>query len=89
MGDLIDGTDYFKSGYTLEVSSPGLDRPLQAARDFRFRIGETVKIEFVDRSRKKVEAEIVAATDAEVEFKNDDGQFKVGLDEIDKAKIIF
>ena len=89
VGHLVDGTDYFKSGYTLEVSSPGLDRPLQAARDFRFRIGETVKIEFVDAGRMKVEAEIVAATDNEVEFKNDDGQFKVGLDEIDKAKIIF
>ena len=90
VGDLIDGTDYFGSGYTLEVSSPGLDRPLKSALDFKFRVGETVKIEFVDESKKKLTAEIVGATDDEVEFRNDEaGQFKIGLAEIAKAKIIF
>ncbi|UCE23516.1 MAG: ribosome maturation factor RimP [Candidatus Zixiibacteriota bacterium] len=89
VGDLVDGTDLFTSGYTLEVSSPGLDRPLKTAQDFRFRVGETVKIEFVDPKRKKLTAEIVAATVDEVEFSGEDGPFKVGLTEIDKAKIIF
>ncbi len=90
VGDLIDGTDFFRSGYTLEVSSPGLDRPLKSALDFKFRVGETVKIEFVDSAKKKLTAEIVGATDDEVEFKNDEaGQFKIGLVEIEQAKIIF
>src|SRR5210317_1087543 len=48
VGDLIDGTDLLESGYTLEVSSPGLDRPLKTARDFRFRIGEKVRLEFAE-----------------------------------------
>ncbi len=86
---MIDGTDLFEGGYTLEVSSPGLDRPLTTARDFRYRIGETVKIEFVDPKRKAVTAEIVSATEDPVEFRNADGEFTLPLVEIERAKIVF
>ena len=89
VGGIIDGTDYFESGYTLEVSSPGLDRPLTTATDFKFRRGETVRIEFVDRSRKKVTGEILDVSDDSVIFAGDSEQFTVRLDEIEKAKIIF
>jgi len=89
VGDVIDGTDLLESRYTLEVSSPGLDRPLKSARDFRFRVGETVAVEFVDNSRKKVTARIVGASADEVDFEDETGLFKVGLAEIERAKIIF
>ena len=89
VGRLIDGTDLFRSRYTLEVSSPGLDRPLTTARDFKFRVGETVRIEFVDSKRKKVTAEIVGTSDNEIRFKDETGEFGVNLDEIERAKIIF
>ena len=46
VGAVIDGTELFENGYTLEISSPGLDRPLSKAVDFKYRIGETVKINF-------------------------------------------
>jgi ribosome maturation factor RimP len=89
IGDIIDGTDMFEGGYTLEVSSPGLDRPLTALRDFRYRIGEDVRIAFADRSRKKVTAEIVSTTDDAVVFRNAEGEFRIGLDEIEEARIVF
>ncbi len=89
VGDLIDGTDLLSSGYTLEVSSPGLDRPLTTARDFKFRVGETVRLEFVDKGRKKLTAEIVAATDEQIELKNESGLISFGLAEIKQAKIVF
>lgn len=89
IGGVIDGTDYFPYGYTLEVSSPGLDRPLTTARDFRYRVGETVKIQFGDRARKATTAKIIAASDDEVTFENEAGEFMVRLTDIEKAKIIF
>ena len=89
VGDLIDGTDLFDEGYTLEVSSPGLDRPLTTFRDFKYRVGETVKLLFVDRQRKQVTAEIVSAGDNAVEFRNDDGSFTIPLSEIERAKILY
>jgi ribosome maturation factor RimP len=89
IGTVLDGTDLFEHGYTLEVSSPGLDRPLTTQRDFRFRIGETVRIEFTDPKRKKQTADIVAVTGDSVEFKDDTGSFIVPLAEISRAKIVF
>jgi ribosome maturation factor RimP len=89
VGDLVDGTDLFESGYLLEVSSPGLDRPLKTARDFKFRIGETVRLMLAESSRKKLTAEIVGASDTDVEFRNDDGTFKMPLSEIEQATIVF
>ena len=89
IGEVIDGTDLFERGYTLEVSSPGLDRPLTTGRDFRFRIGETVKIGFVDPKRKAVTAEIISTTGDAVVFRDATGEFTLPLAEIDKAKIVF
>ncbi len=35
IGQVLDQEDAIPSSYVLEVSSPGLDRPLRTARDFR------------------------------------------------------
>lgn len=90
VGDIIDGTDYFDRGYTLEVSSPGLDRPLTTLQDFKYRIGETVRLEFTDK-RKKVTAEIVGTDEGNdtVLLKNETGDISVGMTEIEQGKIIF
>lgn len=89
IGDLIDGTEWFENGYILEVSSPGLDRPLTSARDFKYRTGELVRVEFVDPSRKKLTAEVVSATDTDVEFQNGEESVRVPLTDIKRAKIVF
>jgi ribosome maturation factor RimP len=89
IGKCIEGTNLFERGYTLEVSSPGLDRPLTGPRDFRHRVGETVKVVFTDPQRKKITAEIIAATENCVEFKDETGNFTVDLAEIEKATILF
>ncbi|MEA2031701.1 MAG: hypothetical protein U9N55_08945 [candidate division Zixibacteria bacterium] len=90
VGDLIDGTNWFEKGYTLEVSSPGLDRPLTEMRDFKYRSGETVSIEFVNTSHKKLTAEILGITDNnEVKLRKDLQTIMVPLEDIKQAKIVF
>ena len=44
MAAALDVEDSIKSAYTLEVSSPGLDRPLKEQRDFERHMGERVKV---------------------------------------------
>lgn len=44
LGALLDVEDLIKIPYTLEVSSPGLDRPLVFQRDFEKNIGRLVRI---------------------------------------------
>jgi ribosome maturation factor RimP len=41
---LVEATDPFPRAYTLEVSSPGIDRPLRTQRHFERFVGETVKL---------------------------------------------
>jgi ribosome maturation factor RimP len=44
VGTVLDVKDVVKSAYVLEVSSPGLDRPLRTDRDYRRAIGKTLKL---------------------------------------------
>jgi ribosome maturation factor RimP len=44
LGTLLDVEDVIPSGYTFEVSSPGLDRPLRTADDYRRFAGRWAKI---------------------------------------------
>lgn len=44
LSGLLDVEDPLQGSYTLEVSSPGLDRPLVSRDDFRRFQGETVKV---------------------------------------------
>lgn len=40
----LDEEDFVSDAYTLEVSSPGLDRPLKKPRDFELSIGKDVEL---------------------------------------------
>lgn len=44
VGDKLDETDFIRDSYYLEVSSPGLDRPLKKPKDFIRHIGEKVEL---------------------------------------------
>nr|WP_294469245.1 ribosome maturation factor RimP [uncultured Sellimonas sp.] len=44
LSDLLDQKDFIEDSYILEVSSPGLGRPLKKDRDFERNIGEEVEI---------------------------------------------
>ena len=43
-GDLLDEKDFIEDSYILEVSSPGLGRPLKKEKDFARSLGEEVEI---------------------------------------------
>ena len=44
LGDLLDEEDFIEDSYILEISSPGLGRPLKKERDFERSLGEEVEI---------------------------------------------
>ena len=44
LGDLLDKDDFIEDSYILEVSSPGLGRPLKKEKDFLRSIGKEVDI---------------------------------------------
>ncbi len=44
LSDLLDEKDFISENYILEVSSPGLDRPLKKDRDFERSLGKDVEL---------------------------------------------
>ena len=44
LSDILDEKDYIDEAYILEVSSPGLGRPLRKEKDFRRSLGEEVEV---------------------------------------------
>lgn len=62
LSDLLDETDFISEAYILEVSSPGLDRPLKKEKDFQRSLGKDVEVRFyraVD-GVKEIEGTLVA-----------------------------
>jgi ribosome maturation factor RimP len=45
LGDLVEVENIINYSYVLEVSSPGLDRPLRKEKDFMRSIGKSIKVE--------------------------------------------
>jgi ribosome maturation factor RimP len=53
---VLDVNDLLKDAYVLEVSSPGIDRPLRTDHDYQRSVGRTVRITFEDESAKVVQS---------------------------------
>ena len=91
---LLDVEDPIGGMYTLEVSSPGLDRPLFTLAQYEKFIGREAKVTLkraLDR-RRRFEGEIVAVKDGNVVLNIQDGKERreVALDfaNIDKARLV-
>ena len=55
LSDWLDQTDFIEESYILEVSSPGLGRPLKKERDFERSLGEEVEIRLYKALNKQKE----------------------------------
>lgn len=71
--------------WTLEVSSPGLERKLDKLSHFENSIGENVKISLLDKT--KISGEICAVNGENIEIKSQNGEIcSLKFDEIKSAK---
>ncbi len=57
LGNLLDAQDIIQGKYLLEVSSPGLDRPLKGINDFRRSVGRDVRLFLNDKVEGRLELE--------------------------------
>jgi ribosome maturation factor RimP len=91
VSDVLDVADPIKGGFTLEVSSPGFDRPLRKRTHWERFAGHRVKVETsVPREgRRRWTGQIVRVTDAgSVELEVDGQPVELALDEIRHARLV-
>jgi ribosome maturation factor RimP len=87
----LDVEDFDPGPYELQVSSPGVERPLRAASDFARSIGEGVRVRttgLVDGSRTHT-GTLVGAGDREVRIATEQGERTIEYEEIATARTVF
>jgi len=96
LSPVLDVEDPIDREYHLEVSSPGIDRPLVRSRDFRANIGNEVKIELADMldGRRRFRGDVVAVDDESVTIRlpdapiGQDADHRLPLTLIGDAKLV-
>lgn len=86
--DSLDSEDIISGAFRLEVSSPGLDRPLRSAADFRRNIHREVEITYSDeKDDQTITGKIVNVADETVEIQQKKQTRQILISNITKAKI--
>ncbi|HJP65485.1 MAG TPA: ribosome maturation factor RimP [Actinomycetota bacterium] len=87
----LDLEDFNPGPYTLEVSSPGVERPLRRPDDFARRVGSRVRvrIERPDEAPRSVEGTIVEAGGDSVTVAADSGVETLRYQDIAAARTVF
>jgi ribosome maturation factor RimP len=96
LSPVLDVEDPIEREYHLEVSSPGIDRPLVRARDFKAYIGHEAKVELTDmiEGRKRFRGIIKAADDESATItlpdvpKDQDPDHRLPLNLLSEAKLV-
>jgi len=87
---VLDVEDPISSEYTLEVSSPGMDRPLFSIEQFAAHAGQQVKIKLRSpfEGRRNFQGVLRGVEEQDVVVQVDSNEYLLPIDLIDKANII-
>ena len=90
----FDHSDPIPGRYTLEVSSPGLERTLREPRHFHREIGKTlaVKLDAPINGERRVQGDLISATDDSITLRLADkemSELTIPFSIIDRAKTVF
>jgi len=90
IGDILEERAVISEIYNLEVSSPGLDRPLRTERDFARNRGKQIKVFLSEPINGKIEVDgtVGEVSSRELALLTSDGPLGVPLEKINKAKLI-
>ncbi len=91
LSDFLDVVDPIHHAYNLEVSSPGLNRPLRKPEHFERFLGSVVKVRTLEplESRKNFKGILVEASNDEVSIECDGVVFTIPISIIDKARLLY
>ncbi len=90
VASLMDVEDPITGQYTLEVSSPGMERPLYTLAHFERYVGEKVQVKLSRKfeDRKKITGQLVGVEGDEIIIQVEEEQFVLPIEWIDKANVI-
>jgi ribosome maturation factor RimP len=89
VSETLDAADPIPGAYTLEVSSPGLDRVLRTQAHFERFKGERVKLEMMQPvdGRKRFSGRLTRVAAGEITLELEHGSVTLPIDDIHKARL--
>ncbi len=90
LSGVLDVEDPIKENYDLEVSSPGLDRPLFTVEQFKKVVGETIKLRLYEKynNRKRFAGILKVVDDEEIVIDCDNEEYHVPFRLIERARLV-
>jgi ribosome maturation factor RimP len=87
---LLDVEDPISTAYQLEVSSPGMDRPLVKPAHFERFVGETIKVQLhvARENRRRFSGVLVAADANGIEVALPEMRLQVSYEDIERARLV-
>ena len=90
VSDVLDVEETFGQSYTLEVSSPGMDRILFKADQFEANVGQTidVRLNFSLEGKKRIVGLLSGVENGEVIVRIEDEEYLLPLKNVQRARIV-
>lgn len=87
----IDLQEPINGAFTLEVSSPGVERQLRTPPHYARSIGENIAIKLKPNAEnlRRIKGELTASDDDGITVTNDDGEHMLSYEQIAKANTVF
>lgn len=87
----LDAADPMPGRYTLEVSSPGLERPLRTPDHFRAAVGSKVSVKTRPGTEgdRRIDGELVDADDEGATVATADGERRIAYVDVERARTVF
>ncbi len=87
---VLDVEDPIQGEFTLEVSSPGLDRPLFTQAHFEAVVGKMVQVRlaFPVEGRRKFKGRLLAVEEGQLSVEVDGKSYALPVDQVDKANLV-
>ncbi len=91
IGDLIDVNDALSGRYFLEVSSPGLNRPLKKEKDFLQAVGKKVRLKTVSPvdGRRNFQGTLWSFSNGNLFVDVESGRVQLSLADLEKANLVY
>ncbi len=89
VGRNLDVEDFISAPYTLEVSSPGLARPLRKEKDFMKYRNQMIKVRTITpiENRRHFKGRLLGISEDRIEIKTDNGMIQIPLSNLAKANL--